>query len=81
MATTKIVPGAAWRPERLWAVSLGGKEIGFITKFRNTRTDTHPWKCYLGKGETAQFLGVAYQGLAYAAQLVEDELHNPKGGR
>jgi len=55
----KKIPRPASK-EMLWAVEKGGKEIGFITKFKKTKTELDPYKAYVGKGLTAKFLGAFY---------------------
>lgn len=58
------------------AVVADGKEIGFITKYKNTRTETHPWKAYSGKGETNKFLGTTFVSEKYAVQMVVQAVIN-----
>lgn len=33
-----------------------GVRLGFVTKFKNTKTETHPWKVFHGIGEDATFI-------------------------
>lgn len=56
--------------EQLFVVSVGSKEIGFVTKFKNTKTDKHPWKAFVGIGVSAKFLGAYYEGKAAAVNAV-----------
>ena len=58
--------------DSLKAVVLDGREIGFLTKGKNTRTDKHPWKMYLGKGHTSQLLGFTYVSESYAVNQIVD---------
>jgi hypothetical protein len=44
-----------------------GDIVGLVEKFKNTRTDKHPWKAYLGFGMDAKFLGAFYDGGCSAA--------------
>ena len=32
--------------EQFYLVKAGGMLIGFLSKFKNTRTETHPWKAF-----------------------------------
>ena len=40
----------------------GGDEmiVGMLEKYRNTRTETHPWKAFAGHGATRSYLGAFY---------------------
>jgi hypothetical protein len=42
--------------------AAGGDEmiIGMLEKYNNTRSETHPWKAWLGFGATRQYLGAFY---------------------
>lgn len=66
-----------------FAIVRDGEEIGFITKYRDTRTETHPWKAFVGIGEHSTFLGVAYgsDGKARAIQAVVDGIPLENRGR
>lgn len=44
----------------LHALSLNGREVGFIDKPIDTATDKNAWRCYLGIGKRARFLGHAW---------------------
>lgn len=46
--------------ESVWVVKSAGRPIGLLTKFRNTRLDTHPIKAYAGVGFDARFLAAYY---------------------
>ena len=37
-----------------------GVIIGMLEKYRNTRTEQHPWKAFLGVGERTAYLGAFY---------------------
>ncbi len=52
------------------AVVVDGREIGFITKYRNTKFETHPWKAYLGKGETSRHLEATYVSEKAAVDII-----------
>jgi hypothetical protein len=39
---------------------VDGKEAGLITKYRNTRTEQHPWKAWLGVGESCRHHAAYY---------------------
>lgn len=57
-----------------FVVIRDGEEIGFITKHRDTRTETHPWKAFVGIGHHATYLGAVYgsDGKARAIQAIVD---------
>lgn len=57
----------------LEALSCAGVEIGFIHKPRDTRTDKNAWRCFVGIGEAARFVGHRWDK-ATAKQLVCDSL-------
>jgi hypothetical protein len=51
----------------------GVKEVGFIEKPRDTRTDKNSWRCWSGIGEQAKFVGHAEteeQAMANVQQAV-----------
>ena len=48
----------------MFVVKLDGAEIGLLEKYRDTRTDKHPWKAFAGIGHAARFLGAWYEGAA-----------------
>jgi len=68
-----------------FVVVRDGEEIGFITKYRDTRTETHPWKAYVGIGHHSTYLGAAYgsDGKAKAIKAIVDgiPLENRTGRR
>lgn len=73
MATTRrIDAGLRGSRESVFVVSVDGQDIGLVTKFRDTRTEKHPWKAYLGIGERAVYLGAHFEGRAVAARSVEE---------
>jgi hypothetical protein len=41
------------------------KVVGMLEKYKNTRTDTHPWKAYKGSGAERVYLGVFYGKTGY----------------
>lgn len=43
-----------------WVVLRDQSEIGFIEKFRDTRTETNPWKAFAGIGHANIYLGHFY---------------------
>lgn len=66
---TKRIPKAAGKNsiEGLEVVILNGREVGFVTKFRDTRTDHNPYKAFVGIGEKAQYLGSFWTDTQIAA--------------
>ena len=45
----------------LWLVKHGETVLGYLEKYKNTKTDHHPWKAYAGRGLHARFLGAFYE--------------------
>lgn len=43
-----------------YAVVLDGREIGIITKYRDDRRTSNPWKAYRGIGFASQMIGAFY---------------------
>lgn len=48
----------------IYLVKEGGTVIGMLEKYRDTRTEHHPWKAYLGYGASRRHLGAFYQSRA-----------------
>lgn len=48
------------RQEGLWVVLHNHEEVGFLTRYANSRTDFHPWKAFRGIGLNAEFVGTFY---------------------
>lgn len=44
----------------MFVVSLDGVELGLLEKYRDTRTDTHPWKAFVGIGAACEFIDAWY---------------------
>jgi hypothetical protein len=44
----------------LWLVKVNGNIVGQLERFKNSRTDTHPWKAFKGTGMTRHYLGAFY---------------------
>jgi hypothetical protein len=58
MAATKVIKTGAERFELVFRNAGDENAVGFITKFRNTRTDSHPWKAFVITGpHKSDFLG------------------------
>lgn len=53
--TTKKITGTSI--QGLEVVLVNGREVGFVTKLRDTRTDRNPFKAFTGIGESAKFVG------------------------
>ena len=43
--------------ENLHLLSVGGKEVGFIYKPRDSKTDKNAWRLHTGFGENTIFIG------------------------
>lgn len=57
-------------------VSNRGIELGFLTRYRDTRTEKHPYKAFKGIGLKATFMGSFYPedgGITSAIKSVTDE--------
>lgn len=59
MKTVKVRE-AKGRESALYVVTDGGREVGLLEKYRNTRTDSHPWKAFAGIGVGSRFIGAFY---------------------
>lgn len=42
-----------------YIVKVGGSPVGLVEKHKNSKTDKHPWKAFIGLGET-EFIGAFY---------------------
>lgn len=77
VAYTTIYKAARNGSPALYLVFLpDGKEaIGMLEKYRDTRTDKHPWKAFAGFGMSRTFLGSFYpnEGGKAAALLAIEE--------
>lgn len=58
-ATTRKVSKPTAR-EAVYVVSVAGRDVGLLTKFRDTQGCQHPWKAYRGVGAAATFAGAFY---------------------
>lgn len=45
--------------DNLYVAYDGDKAVGMVHRPKNTRTDKNFWRCYVGIGESARFLGHA----------------------
>jgi hypothetical protein len=59
--TIELREKATGKGSALWLVHEDGKIVGMLEKYRDTRTETHPWKAFSGYGLTALYLGAFYQ--------------------
>lgn len=60
MLTLREERKATTTREGLWVVEHNGREVGFIKRYANSKTYTHPWKAFRGIGFSAKFLGSFY---------------------
>ncbi len=44
--------------------------IGMLEKYRNNRSETHPWKAFAGIGMKARYIGAFYDGREAALEAV-----------
>lgn len=60
--TTKRIPKAGGKNsiEGLEVVMVDGREVGFVTKIRDNRTDRNPFKAFIGIGMAAKMIGAFY---------------------
>lgn len=54
-------------------VTLNGREVGVITKFRNTRTEKSPWVAFLGVGHGQIHLGPYWESRHAAVLAILDQ--------
>jgi len=59
----------------LQVLIIGEREIGFIEKPHDTRGDKNAWRCFLGIGDSAKFLGHRWTETA-AKAVVESSYGN-----
>lgn len=59
----QIKPASAQGTAAVYLVrrAHSGAVVGMLEKFRDTRTDTHPWKAFAGYGEGRKFIGPFYK--------------------
>lgn len=62
--TTKNVPNATG--SQMTVVSVNGREVGYVTKFRDTRSSLHPFQAHVGIGHDSHILGNFYTDLQIA---------------
>lgn len=75
MVETKLL--STLHGEQTFLVINDGKEIGFLTKYKDTRDTKHPWKAYKGIGWQSEFLRSFYPeqgGKESAIQAIVDTL-------
>lgn len=71
----KLIRKAAKDVPAMYAVvPLGLKStpentVGLLMKYRNTRTEKHPWKAFTGVGENVTFIGAFYPGVRDGGKL------------
>ncbi len=54
----------------IYLVRVNGSVVGMLEKWRNTKTDTHPWKAFAGYGFDSKFVG-AYYGRTGKQQAID----------
>ena len=55
--TTRIHRTRTSSREIMEIVIVDGAEVGFVTKYRDSAEETHPWKSFSGIGMKARFDG------------------------
>jgi hypothetical protein len=60
MLKVEQVEKAGKRRPALYLVKDGERIVGLLEKYRNTRTDTHPWKAFSGHGTSRRYIGAFY---------------------
>lgn len=69
MTSLRQIQKVSARIPARFVVIRDGREIGTLEKYKNTRTDTHPWKAFAPVGVNAQFLGAFYGSNAQLAAI------------
>ena len=59
--TIECVQKAKGGCSALYLVRKGETIIGQLEKYNDTRTETHPWKAFLGTGATRTYMGAWYK--------------------
>lgn len=72
--TTQRLPSASWLNSARWLVKDGATIVGMIERFGPHKDEEHPWKMYLGIGESIRYLGATYQGMTAALDLLGQNL-------
>jgi hypothetical protein len=74
MLTYKLVHEAKDGNPALYLVLWGSEKIGLLEKYPNTKTETHPWKAYIGVGQAAEFIGSHYgkDGRSKACRAIQE---------
>lgn len=52
---------AGTRSPGVYLLKCNGTVIGTLEKYRDTRTEHHPWKAFLGTGWDREYLGGFYE--------------------
>lgn len=60
MRTIKQTRTATSQLSAQYVVLENGEEIGLIEKYRDNKSETHPWKAFRGIGMGCQFIGSFY---------------------
>jgi hypothetical protein len=55
------VDKATTKKSGLWLVKRGETILGLLEKYKDTKSEYHPWKAFSGHGLTARFLGSFYE--------------------
>lgn len=72
LSVEQIEKSAAGVPA-VFLVKQGNKVVGMLEKYRSTRTETHPWKVFLGHGANRHYLGARYEtGRAGAVAAIQN---------
>jgi hypothetical protein len=58
-----------------YMVKMAGRVIGFLDKYRDTRTETHPWKAFAAK------FNPATGGFQYAGEIAFKCFYRHEGGQ
>ena len=71
---TKRVPLPSWSAVARWLVLDGTTVVGMIERTGPSKDEEHPWKMFMGIGESARYLGCTYQGMPTALDLIGQNL-------
>ena len=71
------------RRESFYLVMVDGREVGALRKFRDTRSDTHPWQAFgvipagaTGRDMIRPYLGLFYKSDGYKGAALDAVLAN-----
>ena len=72
--TTQKLPKKPYPSSTCWLVFDGQTTVGMIERFGPSKGEEHPWKMYLGIGDSIRDLGATFCDLKTALDLIGQNL-------